>query len=173
MRKLFYFLHTRGVAKRANFRFLARCHKSNTNSQIWEMFLVRGKTQLATLELSSRFSLRILEVTRRLEKSLYERRNNVAILPDESDARKCGLVASRAEIVSADLPDLLDTRERRKIKYSAEFRRPFSFAALHSSPPPLPVSNVVVWNDSFTSSTSSASRHFLSPPLARKQEHRI
>lgn len=62
-----------------------------------------------------------------------------------------------------------DTREHEeKFNIPQNFIAPFPFALPYTAA----LKHHVVWNDSFTSSTS-ASRHFLSPPLARKQERRI
>lgn len=85
------------------------------------------------------------------------------ILSDESDARKYGYTrsASPAEIVPADLPVTRHTRAQEKLNIPQNFITPFPYICTS------PETYV-----SFTSSTS-ASRHFLSPPLARKQERRI
>lgn len=77
--------------------------------------------------------------------------------------------ASRAEIVPADLPDTGHTRAQEKLNIPQNFITPFPFTALYTA---FECRVRLKRTVSFTSSTS-ASRRFLSPPLARKQERRI
>lgn len=106
LRENYSIFYVHYVVRRANFRDFWHHARSNINSQIYQTQFVRlWWTAIAFCNIN------YWNRCWWFERPSYQTSNhNVANPRDESDARKCGLTASRAEIVPADLPDTGHTR---------------------------------------------------------------